>query len=180
MPYAPPVNSPHRVRDPKAYQDFLVALVGHDDPAEVQASTPARIRELLARSGARAVTRPAATEWSVLECIAHISDAELVASGRYRWILAHDEPALIGYDQDLWVDRLHAPVEDAEELLAFFEPMRAANLALWARTPEDDRDRFGVHAERGPESYRLTFVLIAGHDRFHLAQAERALDAVTG
>jgi hypothetical protein len=173
-------HSPDPVREPKAYQDFLVSLVGKDDPAEVQAATPGRIRDLLSRAGGRADTRPADGEWSVLECIAHISDAELVASGRYRWILAHDQPALIGYDQDLWVDRLHAPLEPAEELLAFFEPMRAANLALWARTPEDRRDRFGVHAERGRESYRLTFVLIAGHDRFHLAQAERALDAVAG
>jgi hypothetical protein len=59
-----------------------------------------------------------------------------------------------------------------------FEPLRAANLALWDRTPEEQRDRIGMHAERGPESYELTFRLIAGHDRFHLAQAERALDAV--
>jgi hypothetical protein len=36
-----------------------------------------------------------------------------------------------------------------------------------------------VHAERGPESYELTFRLIAGHDRFHLAQARRALAAVS-
>ncbi|MBA2266423.1 MAG: hypothetical protein H0W17_08525 [Chloroflexi bacterium] len=85
------------------------------------------------------------------------------------------EPALIGYDQDRWVDRLHARVEEADELLALFEPLRQANLALWARTPVGDRDRFGVHAERGPESYGLLFTMIAGHDRFHLAQAERAL-----
>ncbi|HEX5040668.1 MAG TPA: DinB family protein [Candidatus Limnocylindria bacterium] len=174
------MHSPDPVSEPKAYQDMLVGLVGDDDPAEVQASTPARIRDLLARAGSRVATRPAAGEWSVLECIAHIGDAELVASGRYRWILAHDEPPLIGYDQDLWIDRLHAPPESADELLALFEPMRAANLALWARTPDDRRERFGVHAERGPESYRLTFVLIAGHDRFHLAQAERALAAVAG
>jgi DinB family protein len=172
------MQSPDPVREPKVYQDMLVALVGDDDPADIQASTPARIRALLSVAGDRATARPAAREWSVLECVAHITDAELVASGRYRWILAHDEPALIGYDQDLWVDRLHAPIEPADELLAFFEPMRAANLALWARTPDEGRERFGVHAERGPESYRLTFVLIAGHDRFHLAQAERALDAV--
>jgi hypothetical protein len=59
-----------------------------------------------------------------------------------------------------------------------FEPLRAGNLALWYRTPHERRDRVGIHAERGPESYELTFRLIAGHDRFHLAQAERALDAV--
>jgi hypothetical protein len=35
-----------------------------------------------------------------------------------------------------------------------------------------------MHAERGPESVDLTFRLMAGHDRFHLAQARRALDAV--
>ena len=63
--------------------------------------------------------------------MAHISDAEIVYAGRYRWILAHDQPELIGYDQDLWVDRLHQPVEDAAQLLALFEPLRQANLALW-------------------------------------------------
>jgi hypothetical protein len=102
-------------------------------------------------------------------------DAEIVVSGRYRWILAHEEPELLGYDQDLWVDRLHHPVEDPAELLALLEPLRRANLALWERTPEAQRDRIGMHRERGPESYRLTFTLMAGHDRFHLEQARRAV-----
>jgi hypothetical protein len=105
-------------------------------------------------------------------------DAEIVASGRYRWILAHDEPELLGYDQDLWVDQLHQPPEDADELLATFEALRRANLALWERTPAAMRDRVGLHRERGPESYGLTFTLMAGHDRFHLAQARRALEGV--
>lgn len=173
-------SSPDPVRDPKGYQDMLVGLVGDDDPAEVQSGTADRIRDLLARAGDRATTRPAPTEWSVLECIAHISDAEVVASGRYRWILAHDTPELIGYDQDLWVSRLHTPIESADELVAFWRALRTANIRLWERTPEGDRDRYGIHAERGPESFRLTFTLIAGHDRFHLAQAERALAAVDG
>jgi hypothetical protein len=43
-----------------------------------------------------------------------------------------------------------------------------------------ERERIGLHRERGPESYRLTFVLIAGHDRLHLGQAERALRAISG
>ncbi len=169
------MQSPDPVSEPKAYQDYLISLVGDDDPAQVQADTLGHVRDLAARAGAAAAARPEEGEWSVLQCIAHILDAELVAAARYRWILAQDEPALIGYDQDLWVDRLHAPVENADELLALFEPLRHANLALWARTPVEDRDRFGVHAERGPESYGLLFTMIAGHDGFHLAQAERAL-----
>ncbi|HEX6654897.1 MAG TPA: DinB family protein [Candidatus Limnocylindria bacterium] len=170
--------SPDPVDEPKAYQELLVSLVGADDPAAVQEATPAQIHALIGDAGDLLDRRPADGEWSVLECIAHIADAELVASGRYRWILAHDRPELIGYDQDLWVDRLHHPVEGAEELLATFEALRRANLALWRRTPVADRERFGIHRERGPESYGLTFTLIAGHDRFHLAQAQRAVDAL--
>lgn len=172
------IPSPDPVREPKAYQDMLVGLVGDDDPADVQAASAARVDDLLGRAGERASQRPAEGEWSVLECIAHMADAELVVSGRYRWILAHETPELMGYDQDLWMNRLHAPVEGAAEIVAFWRGLREANLALWARTPEAERDRYGIHRERGPESYRLTFTLLAGHDRFHLAQAERALGAV--
>jgi len=172
------VQSPDPISDPKAYQDHLIGLVGDDDPAAVQAGTSQRVRLLLADAGDDAGTRPTEGEWSVLECLAHIVDAEIVAAARYRWILAHDEPELIGYDQDLWVDRLHQPVEDAEQLLQLFEPLRAANLGLWERNPAEQRDRVGIHRERGPESFGLLFTMIAGHDRFHVAQAERALTSL--
>ena len=173
-----PARSPDPIDEPRAYQEMLVGLVGSDDPATVQAATTGLIRELLAQAGGDLRTRPEPGEWSVLECVAHILDAEIVVSGRYRWILAHDQPELIGYDQDLWVDNLHQPTEDPDELLALLQPLRSANLALWARTPDERRQRFGLHRERGPESYALTFTLIAGHDRFHLAQGQRALDQI--
>lgn len=168
-------RSPDPVTEAKAYQDLLVGLVGPDDPAEIQAAAPRLVRELVAETGPDLERRPEEGEWSVLECIAHMLDAEMVVSGRYRWILAHDEPEIVGYDQDLWVDRLHQPVESFDELIALFEALRAANLSLWARTPAADRDRIGLHRERGPESYGLTFTLTAGHDRFHLDQARRVL-----
>ena len=174
------MKSPDPIQQPKAYQEHLLGLVGGDDPAEIQSGTPHRVRALLADAGEDARARPEKAEWSVLECLAHMVDAELVSAARYRWILAHDEPDLIGYDQDLWVDRLHRPIEDAQTLLSLFEPLRQANLALWSRIPPPLRDRVGIHRERGRESYGLLFALLAGHDRFHFAQAERALAAVRG
>jgi hypothetical protein len=170
-----PSTSPDPVADPQGYQRHLLGLLGDDDPAEVQAGTADAFRALIEIATADAATNPIPTEWSVVQCLAHVTDAELVVSGRYRWILAHDEPPLMGYDQDLWADALHRPPESPEALFGLFVPLRAANIALWNRTSEERRQRFGVHAERGPESYDLTFRLAAGHDRFHLAQAERAL-----
>jgi hypothetical protein len=171
-------RSPDPVDDPTGYQRHLLGLLGDDDPAAVQSGSLAAWRALIEEVADALRERPRPGEWSVLECLGHAVDAEIVVSGRYRWIIAHDEPPLIGYDQDLWVDRLRHGEDDPAELLATLEALRAANLALWRRTNADQRARFGVHAERGSESLDLTFRLIAGHDRFHLAQARRARDAV--
>src|SRR5207245_2794589 len=68
--------------------------------------------------------------------------------------------------------------DDPRDLLALFEPLRLANLALWRRTPGPARQRVGLHSERGRESLDLMFRMIAGHDRFHLAQMDRTLRAI--
>jgi DinB superfamily len=170
--------SPDPVAEAAAYQQHLLGLLGNDDPAEVQATAAAAWWALVAEAGERVAERPEPDEWSVLECLGHAVDAEIVYSGRYRWTIAHDEPPLIGYDQDLWVQRLRHGRDDPADLLALFEALRAANLAMWSRSTSQERARVAIHAERGPESYDLSFRLIAGHDRFHLAQARRALDAV--
>jgi len=104
--------SPDPVTDPSGYQRHLLGLLGDDDPAEVQAATTDAWRVLVEQAGAHLRERPEPAEWSVLECLGHAADAEIVYSGRYRWIIAHDQPPLIGYDQDLWVDRLHHGDDD--------------------------------------------------------------------
>ena len=172
------VRSPDPVDEPKAYQEHLLGLLGLDDPAEVQAGTPAAWRALVQEAGDRVRERPEPGEWSVLECLGHAADAEIVYAGRYRWIVAHDEPPLIGYEQDLWVQRLHHRDDDPEPLLALLGSLREANLDFWYRSTPQERERVGLHSERGRESLDLSFRLIAGHDRFHLAQGRRALDPV--
>jgi hypothetical protein len=168
------------VASPEAYRASLLAALGDDDPAVAQAETVATIRALIADAGDRLRVRPAPGEWSALECIGHIADSEIIVSARVRWILAEDEPDIVGYDQALWVAELEHNADDPARLLATFEALRDANLDLWARRPVADRERFGRHRERGAESYDLTFRLGAGHDRIHLAQARRALDGLAG
>jgi DinB superfamily len=160
------------------YQQMLLGHLGHDDPAEVQRGTVAAWRSLVSDAGTDLRTRPADGEWSVVELLGHAADAELVCSGRYRWIATHDEPPILGYDQDLWVSGLHHQGADPDELLDLFDALRQANLALWARSTPEIRARIGIHQERGPESFDLTFRLLAGHDRFHLDQARRTLEQV--
>jgi hypothetical protein len=168
-------GAPDPVAEGAAYRAHLIGLVGDDDPGEVQASTPRALREAVSGAGPDVARPPERGEWSVLQLVGHFADAELVTSARYRWILAHDEPELAAYDQDLWVDRLRHGEQDPRELLALFDALRAANLALWARTGRAERSRRGIHAERGPETLEEVFRMLAGHDRFHLEQIERTL-----
>ena len=170
--------SPDPVAEPSAYQDYLLSLLNDDDPAVTQESTGASLREFARQAGPHLYQQPSPGEWSVGQVIAHFSDAEIAMSGRYRWILAHDEPPLVGYDQDLWVQRLHDDSEPVEDLIATFEALRKANVALWRRSTPQQRARVGIHSERGPESFNLCFRMIAGHDRLHLGQIRRALEVV--
>ncbi len=160
------------------YQRLLLSYLGADDPAVAQAETPALVRRLVADAGPDLRTRPAPNEWSVLELVGHLVDGELSSAMRYRWIVAHDRPELPGYDQARWASRLRHEDADPELFLAAFEALRALNLALWRRLPVEDRRRVGIHLERGPESYELTFSLVAGHDRVHVEQARRTLEQV--
>jgi len=138
------------------------------------------VRSVLKDAGSDLRTRPAPAEWSVLELLGHLADAETVMSGRYRWTVSQDEPPLLGYDQDLWVARLRHNDAQPDELLTVFSALRAANLQLWSRSSAADRQRVAMHAERGPESYELMFRMLAGHDRFHLNQMRDTLRQVRG
>ncbi len=173
-------TSPDPVTQGRAYQEHLLSLLAQDDPAEVQEATPAALRSLLGDAGSDLRRRPAAGEWSVLELVGHLVDAETVMSGRFRWTISQDQPPLLGYDQDQWVARMRHNDDQPDELLALFSALRAANLRLWRQSSADDRERVAIHAERGPESYGLMFRMLAGHDRFHLNQMRETLRQLRG
>jgi hypothetical protein len=162
----------------EAFHNSVLEMLGHDDPLEVQATEVAAWRELIDRADGDCRARPAPGEWSVMDCLGHMADSELVTSARYRWVLAENEPALQSWDQEAWARRFDHTHDDAATMLDLFAALRHTNVALWQRTPVADRARFGVHAERGPESFELLFRLQAGHGRLHRAQAERALAEV--
>ncbi len=151
-------------------------MLGGQDPVAVLAATPRAVRDqvvglprdLLGR-------RPAPKEWSVSELLGHLWDSEIAYSFRARAILAQDAPRLIGYDQDAWAT-LARPV--FAELLDAFAALRTANLALIRHTPEAHWARVGLHAERGPVSFRLLTETTAGHDRAHLQQLTQTIMAI--
>ena len=157
-----------------AYVGGLLGLLADNDPVIVLRQTPAALQRFLDGVPASIVRSPEAPgKWSIGEVVQHLADSELVGGFRLRMVMAHDRPALTGYDQDLWASRLEYRNADVHDALGQFTALRLANVRIWERLTPADLKRVGLHGERGEESLEHMRRLYAAHDLLHLRQLER-------
>jgi hypothetical protein len=169
---------PRSIPKPVLAERYARAL-GDGDPIELQREAAARIGALVeGLSEGEMARKPAPDKWSIREVIAHLADGEVVLGARIRMVAAMDRPAIIGYDQDAFMARLRYERVRARDLLDAFAAVRALNVALLDRLPDEDFARVGIHSERGDESLATMVAMYAAHDRIHEAQIERTKAAL--
>lgn len=172
----PPRYSPETAR---AYVAAIQARVGDRDPMALLAAAPDALTEAIAGlSEADARRQPEQGAWSVLQILHHLSDSEMVYGYRMRLIVAEDRPAIPGFDQEAWAERLHYDTGTLADGLADLRAQRARTLRWLATLSDDELARVGFHNERGEESVRHIVALLAGHDLAHRAQIERTRTAL--
>lgn len=165
--------------DAASYTASLIKLLNGRDPLEALREMPEKLAAVMRDVPPNLLGAPEAPgKWSVRQVVQHLADSELNGSWRFRMVLAQDRPPLLGYDQDLWAERLNYSQSNVDDALAEFTTLRRANVRLFERTSDADRGRTGVHSERGEESLALMMKLYAGHDLVHLRQIERIRGAV--
>lgn len=159
-----------------AYTEALLKFLGDRDPFDVQEGLLPALRAHVADMDPGDLHRPEAPgKWSVLDVICHLADSELIYGYRLRMIVAEDEPALVGYDQDRWAQRLHHHAGDPDFELQRLDLLRRSNLGFLRSLEDAEWERVGRHSERGAESVRRVFQLLAAHDLVHLRQIERIM-----
>jgi hypothetical protein len=162
------------------YVARLRSLVEGKDPVAVQAETPDALARLIASIPEEKLNQqPAAGKWSLAAILAHLAEAEIALSWRYRQMAEKEDAALPGYDQNLWCRLGDYESRDSQESLAQFRLLREANLKMFARFTPDDWRHSGIHAERGRLTMTDLVAQAAGHDLSHLQQAERVVAAVS-
>lgn len=116
--------------------------------------------------------RPAAGEWSAVECLQHLIDTEReVFPVRVRYFLkGEDLPNYNPNKQEVKPGELQ-PVELAQE----FSMLREGSLQLLGTLATADLSRQARHEEMGLVSLGQMLNEWAGHDLMHTVQAERAL-----
>ena len=170
----PSIAAADPVTGAAAYIATLHAALGSRDPFAVLQTTPDELRKAIAGLTGAQLKRPEAPgKWSVLQVVQHLTHSELVGAFRYRMILAQDKPILVGYDQELWVERLGFPGLDVEPALEEFGLLRRGNLRMLEASSPAQRQRAGLHTERGEESVAQMLRNYAGHDLVHLRQIAR-------
>ncbi|MFL5494362.1 MAG: DinB family protein [Gemmatimonadales bacterium] len=163
------------------YVRALLDLLGSQDPlAVLDALLPWLERRTASLDPAALRRAEAPGKWSVIEVIQHLADAELVMGFRIRMVLTGNEPELQGYDQDRWVSALRYAEVPLDLALGQLRGTRNANLRLLRTLTPEQRERVGLHSERGRESVGLMLRMMAGHDLVHRRQIDRILGPAAG
>lgn len=115
---------------------------------------------------------PVRGEWSAVECLQHLVDAELyLFPQRIRQLL--DGKDFVPFDP--WKQPAH---KDPKQLAIAYANYRADNLPILEQITEGDLGRVGQHPKFGPVTLREIAFAWAGHDLTHTTQAEKALSHI--
>jgi Mg2+ and Co2+ transporter CorA len=136
------------------------------------------MEEFLSFCPAAAVAWPPGIDrWSILEIVAHLADAELLASARIRRIITQDNSEMHGYRQELWAQSLAYRRQKIEVVSARFVVLRRENTSLLEMINEEVWRLKGRHSEYGELSLRELIEDYISHTAKHLDQMRSAASA---
>ncbi|MGO9088090.1 MAG: DinB family protein [Candidatus Sulfotelmatobacter sp.] len=156
------------------YIQRILGYVEGQDAIKVQRATAARLKKLVRGLTPKQLKwKPEPAKWSISEILAHLADAEIVASWRMRSVIGENGITIQPFDQDAWASAFQYGERDARRSLEIFRVLRENNLALLKEIPRETWNNFGMHLERGKETIAHQARMFAGHDTNHILQIER-------
>lgn len=150
------------------YYGGYISRVPHGD---IAAQLKRQIRDTAALlrplDATRARYRYAPDKWSVTEIVGHLADAERIFSYRALRFARDDQSPLPGFDENAYVPVAECDRRALADVLAEFEAVRAATVALVEGLPPAAWPRVGV-ASGHRMSVRAAVHVIAGHELHHV------------
>jgi hypothetical protein len=158
------------------YIQRILGYVKGQDAIKVQGATAAKLKKAIAGlTPSQLKWRPEPAKWSIAEIVAHLADAEIVASWRMRSVIGENGITIQPFDQDAWASVFNYQSRDTKRSLELFRVLRENNLAMLKEISPETWDNYGMHLERGQESIAHLARMFAGHDTNHLLQIERII-----
>jgi len=114
------------------------------------------------------LARPIPGKWTMLELVAHLADTEQVYADRMKRVIAMEKPALIGFPESDYVERLDYRNRDAAEEIILIRVTRSQMLRILRTVPPSAWDRHGIHNEAGPLTLHQLVQTMIDHVHYHL------------
>ncbi|HZO32366.1 MAG TPA: DinB family protein [Chloroflexota bacterium] len=119
--------------------------------------------------------RPADGGWTARETTHHIADSELTSAIRLRRLIAEDEPEIIGYDGNVFAQRLYYGDRPVGAALAAISAARAVTAEILDQLTEAEWQRKGSHNEHPSYGVLEWLEIYAEHCHEHAEQIRAAL-----
>src|SRR5258706_13149295 len=136
------------------------------------------IRALEGFTAETLTSHPLPGKWSAAEIIQHLADSEMISAIRLRRLLVEDNPAIQGYPEALYAERLFYNVRDIAPALEAFRAARSTTVQLLERMTEEDWQRKGTHSESGAYGTEIWLKSYAAHAHDHAGQLRRLREAL--
>jgi len=121
--------------------------------------------------------RPPDGGWTARETAHHVADSEITSAIRLRRLIAEDEPAILGYDGNVFARRLYYTERPLAASLAAIAAVRASTAEILDRLSEAEWARKGSHDELPAYGIYEWLEIYAEHCHEHAAQIRAALAA---
>jgi uncharacterized damage-inducible protein DinB len=112
--------------------------------------------------------KPGPEHWSIHENVVHVTDTDLVAAGRIRYVMAQPGATLVGMDQEVWGRALDYWSQPFDEALRLLRAVRASTVPLLRRAPASAWEQSGNHTESGPMTLEWIVEHFVDHIHYHL------------
>ena len=147
---------------------YINQIPADQDPREALRNQPREIHAVFAGLSEPQAEKPYADgKWSLKEMLLHQIDSERIFAYRALRFARGDGQDLHGFEQDNYVAQSNANGRSVASLLAEYDAVRAATVALFDTFGEAELARRGT-ANGGPATVRALLYIIPGHERHHL------------
>jgi len=124
--------------------------------------------------------------WPVRVLVGHLADCELVYSHRMRRVASEDNPTIVGFDPDAFVDAgLYGSDQGGADkpiggFVAVIHTVRVWTVEWLNTLDEEAFARTGLHSEDGPVSIESLLAKAVWHTEHHAVYLNRKIDHMLG
>jgi uncharacterized damage-inducible protein DinB len=111
---------------------------------------------------------PVAGTWSIQQIVIHLMDSDLIGADRMKRVIAEENPAIIGYDETLFSQKLFYEKLDPFLAAEIFRKNRELMTVILRSLPEAAFARVGTHNQSGRVTLEELVATYVQHLEHHL------------